>query len=87
MKLPQVVQFLRSCPRAMMNGDETNITVQCPFCGDSQKSDHGHFSIKLEIDPGEGMPYQCFRADCGETGILTTETLQLLGCSDPGTLL
>ena len=87
MKLPQVVQFLKSCPRAMMNGDETNITVQCPFCGDSQKSDHGHFSIKLEIDPGEGMPYQCFRADCGETGILTTETLQLLGCSDPGTLL
>lgn len=33
------------------------------------------------------MPYQCFRADCGETGILTTETLQLLGCSDTEVLL
>lgn len=63
------------------------MVLQCPFCGDSKKSNHGHLSVKLEIAPNEPMVYQCFRAACGETGILTTEVLQLLGCHDMNTLL
>lgn len=88
MILPKVKAFLESCQRAKLNGDETQITIACPYCGDSNKqNDHGHFSIKLDVEKNEPLLYQCFRADCGKRGILTTETLQLLGCSDMETLL
>lgn len=86
MKLERVYAFLKHCPRAVENGDLTQITVQCPFCGDSQKSNHGHFSIRTEIEPGEPMLYMCYRADCGVKGVLTSKTLEQLGCHNMDTL-
>ena len=88
MILPKVAAFLESCPRAKLSGDGNQISLACPFCGDSQKqNDHGHLSIKLDVGAREPMLYQCFRADCGKKGVLTTDTLQLLGCTDMETLL
>lgn len=82
MKLPSVYRFLQTLPRYRESGDGVWIQVQCPFCGDSQKSNNGHFSIKVDVDRNEPMCYKCFRADCGEKGLFTTDTLKALGCSD-----
>lgn len=88
MKLQRVYEFLQNLPRYKESGDGAQCTVRCPFCGDSQKSeDHGHFSIKLEVGTTEPMVFQCFRADCGEKGILKTSTLQMLGCTDMATIM
>lgn len=87
MKLQRVNAFLKTVPRYHPNGDETQVTVKCPFCGDSTKSDHGHFSIKVDVNSGEPMWYKCFRADCEVKGVLTTRVLDMLGCKDPDTLI
>lgn len=88
MRLPLVYEFLRSLPVARESGDGNQIQVKCPFCGDSKKSDdHGHLSIKIEVEPNEPLLYQCFRAECQQKGILKTSTLQMLGCTDMATLL
>lgn len=87
MKLPRVNAFLQTVPRYHPSGDGIQVTLQCPFCGDSQKSEHGHFSIKVDIDPGEPMWYRCFRADCEVKGVLTAKVLDMLGCNDPETLI
>lgn len=87
MKLPLVTKFLSTVPRYRESGDGKQIQLKCPFCGDSNKSDHGHLSIKIDVDRSEALPYRCFRADCQRSGILTTEVLQQLGCTDMATLL
>lgn len=87
MKLERVCEFLSKVERYRLSGDGSQATVKCPFCGDSTKSNHGHLSIKLEITEKEPMVYQCFRADCGKKGALTTDVLNLLGCSDMETLM
>lgn len=88
MKLELVYLFLKSLPVRTESGDGGNITVRCPYCGDSVKShDHANFSIKIDVNPGEPMLFRCFRANCGITGILRSDTLQKLGCNDMNTLL
>lgn len=87
MRIESVCSFLETVPRYKPNGDETQVMVKCPFCGDSTKSDHPHLSIKVDVEPGEPMMYKCFRAVCGKTGILTTDILQMLGCSNVSTLM
>ena len=87
MKLERVCEFLSHVERYRTSGDGTQATMKCPFCGDSTKSNHGHLSVKLEISTKEPMVYQCFRADCGKKGALTTDVLNLLGCSDMEALM
>ena len=78
MKLERVYRFLKTVPRFKESGDGKQVTCKCPFCGDSTKSDHGHFSIKVDTDPGEPMWYKCFRASCEEKGVLTPKVLELM---------
>ena len=85
MRLERVVAFLESLPDATSSGGD-NMQVRCPFCGGSTKDVHS-LSIKIEVGKREPMVYRCFRMSCGESGILNTETLQLMGCSDVETLL
>jgi len=88
LKLNLVYEFLKSLPVSNESSDRGNITIRCPFCGDSVKSrDHGNFSIKIDVKPGEPMLYRCFRANCGISGILKSDTLQKLGCTNMNTLL
>lgn len=87
MKLERVYRFLKTVPRFKESGDGKQVTCKCPFCGDSTKSDHGHFSIKVDTDPGEPMWYKCFRASCEEKGVLTPKVLELMGCRDVDTLM
>lgn len=88
MKLEKVVTFLKGCENYKESADGTQCSVRCCFCGDSRKhSDGSHLNIKIDVDEGEPMMYHCFRAACGESGILKTETLQRLGCMDMGVIL
>lgn len=84
----RVLDFLKSLPYRKISSDGTQLTCRCPFCGDSRKDPtHVNFSIKIGIKDREPFLYKCFRADCGKSGILTTDTLQLLGCNDMETLV
>lgn len=87
MRIPSVEEFLLSQPRARYESNQTYISCQCPFCGDSQKSDHGHFYIKVELNDNEPMWYHCFRADCDAKGRLTKNELEMMGCNDLQTIM
>lgn len=88
MSIDRVVAYLKSLPHAKISADGTQLSCRCPFCGDSRKDDsHTNFFIKIGVDDREPALYKCFRASCGESGILKTETLQRLGCMDMETIL
>jgi hypothetical protein len=52
--------------------------TRCPYCGDTQKTQNdGHFYIR--INPNDNFPifYYCFK--CPAYGVMSVETLELLG--------
>lgn len=52
--------------------------VRCPFCGDSVKDpNHHHFNIKINPDDNEPIVFRCLR--CNVSGLLTTDTLAMIG--------
>lgn len=79
----RTTEFLKNLPYAKVSSDGQQLMCRCPFCGDSRKDPtHTNFSIKLAKEPGDAFLYKCFRAECEKAGLLTTDTLQLLGCTD-----
>lgn len=83
----RITEFLKDLPYAKISSDGRQLMCRCPFCGDSRKDPtHTNFSIKLAREVGEAFLYKCFRAECGRSGLLTTDTLQLFGCRDMDTL-
>lgn len=89
MKIKSVVAFLKTLPHRE-SGNGSNIMVRCPFCGDSKKNrDSTHFSIKVDVQEGSPLLYQCFQPSyrCGAKGVLTSSVLQKLGCRNMNTLL
>lgn len=86
MRLEKVCDFLRTQPRYRESGGQMQLA--CWHCGDSKNTNKpGNLSIKVDVEPGEPMAYICFRAECGATGILTTDDLQTMGCTDTDTLM
>lgn len=52
--------------------------TRCPYCGDTQKNlREGHFYIKISPYTEYIMGCNCFK--CGHHGIITEETIELLG--------
>ncbi|MCM1295048.1 MAG: hypothetical protein NC311_05855 [Muribaculaceae bacterium] len=83
MKLPLLCAALEEMENYHEAGDGVNCSIRCPFCGDSQSDPYPHsLSIKIDVEPGEALWYQCFRASCGAKGALKTATLQELGIGD-----
>lgn len=60
----------------MINNAKTEITIRCPFCGDSRNIKHAHFGIKATAP----HLYKCFK--CHAAGIFTYRTLRLLKVHD-----
>ena len=53
-------------------------TIRCPYCGDSRKANHGHFSIRIdENDEYSPMVFRCFK--CDSSGLLTKDVINDLG--------
>lgn len=80
----QIIEQLKTLPVWKQSSNGRNITVRCPYCGDSKHADHGHFSILLDITSDDPMLYRCFR--CNESGILTPQVLEDLNLGYDRTL-
>ena len=62
----------------------TQLVVRCPFCGDSMRdTSHGHMYIKIDVH-NDNIPvmYNCFRAVCGEHGVMNSDVLRMLEIHD-----
>lgn len=59
----------------------TEYVTRCPYCGDSMKQVNiGHLYMNIDVESDFNIPIICFK--CNYTGILTSETLDLMGCED-----
>lgn len=86
MVLPLLYDALSAMENFRLSSDGRNCTIKCPFCGGSSK-DISSLSIKIDVDKGEPIWYQCFRASCGVKGALNTTKLQEMGITDIDTVL
>ena len=69
-----IIERLKTLPVCKPTSNMRNWTVRCPYCGDSKISNHGHFSILLDLNSDAPILYRCFK--CNESGILTPQTLE-----------
>ena len=70
----QIINQLKTLPICKPTSNMRNWVVRCPYCGDSMKSNHGHFSILIDLQSDAPMLYRCFR--CNESGILIPQVLE-----------
>lgn len=55
--------------------------TRCPYCGDTQRNfNTGHFYVRCDVNDNYPIVYNCFK--CPAQGVLTRETLEMLGISD-----
>ena len=67
-----------------VSGNNSQLYTRCPFCGDSSRDSLAkHFYIKIDID-NDDIPimYNCFRASCAQSGIMTSDVLRMLDIYD-----
>jgi len=82
--LPRLYDALKELENFHEAGDGRQVSIRCPYCGDSNSDFQPHsLSIKIDVEPGEPMLFQCFRASCGTKGRINTTTLKELGITDP----
>lgn len=73
-----VITELDKLPFHKVNSTGIQHLVRCPYCGDSRNPNHGHFSIKIDLDdPDTPMMYKCFR--CPAHGLINSDVLEDLG--------
>ena len=73
-----IIEKLNELDVCIPNSDETEYTVRCPYCGDSDNPTHGHLGIKIDVDDIEmPMLWNCLK--CGECGRLDEDLLEELG--------
>lgn len=70
----QIINQLKTLPICKPSSNMRNWVVRCPYCGDSMKANHGHFSILVDLNSDAPLLYRCFR--CNEAGILTPQVLE-----------
>lgn len=71
-----VIDKLRSLDVCL--GDEPELTVRCPYCGDSKTPTHAHLGVFVDLDD-DTMPmlWNCLK--CGEGGIVDDNLMSDLG--------
>lgn len=73
-----VIEEISNLPFHKVSSNGIQYTVRCPYCGDSNKANHGHFSIKIdENDEYSPMIFRCFK--CDTSGLLTKDVINDLG--------
>lgn len=77
MTLDDLKNFLDVLDVCRYVSGNTEITIRCPFCGDSDKKNHSHFYIGEKDDT---FLYHCKR--CNTKGVLTTYLFDVLGIKD-----
>ena len=69
-----IIALLKTLPVCGQSSNGKNFVVRCPYCGDSTKQNHGHFSILIDLTSDAPMIYRCLR--CNESGTLTSQVLE-----------
>jgi len=73
--LDTFIDSLQSSLRvAYLNSRQTELTVRCPYCGDSDNINHGHLNIK--VDDEECVVWRCVR--CDTSGFVTPQFIRNL---------
>ena len=72
-----VISLLESIDICKSNSSHTQFVVKCPMCESYSTKDHGHLSIKVDINDDSAMVFRCFK--CDYSGILTDSLLNELG--------
>lgn len=72
----RLVKELLKLEDARMQSGNTEVVINCPFCGVK----HRKPKFYIEIDDDAHMFYHCFSADCpNPSGVMTPDVLHLLG--------
>lgn len=78
----EIINFLLDQPMARKSVSEKELTMRCPFCGDSTKSQMStNFYINIDKESDKFLCYKCFRASCNASGIVDQYFLERLGFS------
>lgn len=72
-----IIQKLEALDVCIVDSDELEYTVRCPYCGDSDNPNHAHLGIYIDLDTDDPMIWNCLK--CGEGGRLTETLLEDLG--------
>lgn len=70
----QVINQLKTLPVCKPSSNMRNWVVRCPYCGDSIRSNHGHFSILVDLQSDAPLMYRCLK--CNESGLLIPQVLE-----------
>lgn len=72
-----LVKTLKKLPIVSLTANKNEISVRCPFCGDSTKNRfHSHLYIKLNVVENEPYTYYCQR--CQASGYVDRKLINLL---------
>ena len=78
----EIINFLLDQPMARKSVSGKELTMRCPFCGDSVKSKMStNFYINIDQDSDTFLCYKCFRSSCNVSGIVDQYFLERLGFS------
>lgn len=76
----EILNFLLEQPMARKSLSGKELTMRCPFCGDSTKSRMStNFYINIDKNSNTFLCYKCFRASCGVSGIVDQYFLERIG--------
>ena len=76
----EIINFLLEQPMAKKTASDKELTMRCPFCGDSTKSQMStNFYINIDQESDKFLNYKCFRASCEVSGIVDQYFLERLG--------
>lgn len=65
---------------AKVTASGKELTMRCPFCGDSSKSQMStNFYINIDQESNKFLNYKCFRASCEVSGVVDQYFLERLG--------
>jgi len=73
----KIISLLETLDICKPNSSHTQFVVKCPMCEIHSMKDHGHLSIKIDINDDSAMVFRCFK--CDYRGILTDTVLNELG--------
>lgn len=76
----QIKEYLLEQPMARISPSGKELSMRCPFCGDSVKSSTStNFSINIDPESNRFLNYQCFRSSCLTKGVVDQDFLDRLG--------
>lgn len=76
---------LDKLPKKKASRQGSQYAIRCPVCGDSRKSDHPHFYIKISSDNRVGIPlfpHDCKLCPNASSKVMTVKTAELIGIKD-----